>query len=325
MEVGDQFCPRCGSPQPGFRPQKPAVPETICCKNCGAPVPLDFGQRSYICNYCGSSIVIETPGLLAGQQPEFVLPFALPPEKASHAIRQHVRSCAFVPAEVYRHLEMGELRGVYVPCWHFAVSAESEWSALIGEYWERTETYTVIVRGRPQILVRKVRETEWWPLEGKFHQFWSGYLVPATPTLTPAELAEIGPFHLEGLKRYRAEFLAGWVAENPSLPKEDAFLQAEQHFEQAQRQAISEFLPGDTYRNLRIRTAFTSVESDLVLIPVYIFTIRYRGQNYRLLMNGQTGKIVGSVPRDWKAIGLLLLALLIGVILAILGLWWFLR
>ena len=315
MELGDLFCPRCGNPQPARSPAQAAAPKSISCRNCGAPVPLDPGQRSYTCSYCGSSIVVEAPGFQPDQQPEFVLPFALSPEKASQAMGQFLRSCPFVPKEVYERVEIGELRGVYLPCWHFAVSAESVWSALIGEYWYRTETYTVVVGGRRHVRTRQVRETEWWPLQGKFQHFWSGYLVPATPTVTPTELEEIGPFHLEGLKRYRPEFLAGWGAENPSISKEDAFPQAEQYFEKSQRRAISEFLPGDTYRKLQVETTFTSLESHLTLVPVYILTFQWRGSSYRLLMNGQTAKVAGSVPQDWKTIALVIGAVLVGTIL----------
>ena len=49
---------------------------------------------------------------------------------------------------------------------------------------------------------------------------------------------------------------------------------------------------------------------ELVLLPVWIATFRHREEVWRLLVNGQTGEVVGQAPRDPKKIaGLVLLAL----------------
>ena len=34
------------------------------------------------------------------------------------------------------------------------------------------------------------------------------------------------------------------------------------------------------------------------MVPVWILTTRYNGQPYTFMMNGQTGKFVGSLPYD---------------------------
>ena len=36
------------------------------------------------------------------------------------------------------------------------------------------------------------------------------------------------------------------------------------------------------------------------LLPVWILTTRYQNQVYTFAMNGQTGKMVGNLPIDWK-------------------------
>ena len=50
-----------------------------------------------------------------------------------------------------------------------------------------------------------------------------------------------------------------------------------------------------------------------VLLPVYVFDIKWNGQSYSFAVNGQTGKVVGTLPEDkalkrkyfwkWWAIG----------------------
>lgn len=36
------------------------------------------------------------------------------------------------------------------------------------------------------------------------------------------------------------------------------------------------------------------------LLPVWILTTRYRDKVFTFAMNGQTGKMVGNLPIDWK-------------------------
>ncbi len=305
MDVGDAFCSVCGGAQSGaqLKPSRPSWTESFSCPNCGAESKIDPSERSYTCAYCGSSSVLDRPGWRAFQQePEFVLPFAVTPAEAKKLVANFLKGRWFVPEAVRKAIENGELVGKYLPFWHFAVSANSTWFAEIGEYWYRRESYTVVVGGRKQVRTRQVRKVEWWPLHGKFHRFWRGYLVPASESLTQAEVDLAGPFWLEGLKRYRADFLAGWQAENATVAREDALALAEELFRRWQREAILDFLPGDTYRNFKVDTALEHLETDLVLVPFYICPYRWGKRQLRIVINGQTGKVSGAIPRDWKQI-----------------------
>ena len=59
---------------------------------------------------------------------------------------------------------------------------------------------------------------------------------------------------------------------------------------------------------------------DLILLPVYLLSYRYRNKLYRFLMNGQTGKVAGSKPLSpWRimlTIGGVLAAILVFLLLA---------
>lgn len=304
VEAGDIFCSFCGHGLREIAPRSPtrAGEELFTCTNCGASWTIDPTQRSYTCEYCGSTFVFDRGSLaLVGREPEFVLPFSISPEEARERFAHFVRGRWFVPRELRKKLASARPVGKYLPFWHFAVSADSTWSAEIGEFWYDSKN--------------KVHRTEWWPLRGKFHRFLRGYFIPANNTVSEWEVNQVGPFWLEGFKRYRPEFLAGWVAENPTIPQEAALPSAEEAFHRDQERAIAEFLPGDTYRNLRVRTKITHLETDLVLLPLYIVDFRWGKGARRLIMNGQTGKIYGPIPRDWRRI-----VLTIVVVLAVLAL-----
>jgi hypothetical protein len=220
------------------------------------------------------------------------------------------------------------MKGVYLPFWSFSMLAQSDWRASIGEYWYRTETYTTTnSEGKTETRTRRVRETEWWPLSGAHHRFYSGYLVSGSRGLSQADAERIKPFHLPALKRYEPYFLAGWLSEEYSVSRDDALVRCQQEFYGREQSQVAAFLPGDTYRDLQVNTRFSHVNSDLCLLPVYVLSYRYKERLYRFLVNGQTGEVSGDKPVSaWRiglAVGggvlLLVIAVLVIILLAGLG------
>ena len=101
LDALDRFCGACGTPhQPeqtatrtgGENVGTEASPTELAsavehkffrCKNCGAEVATDPGQRSYVCPFCDSTYVVEfSPQQTDRKPPEFVAPFAVSPDKA---------------------------------------------------------------------------------------------------------------------------------------------------------------------------------------------------------------------------------------------------
>ena len=203
---------------------------------------------------------------------------------------------------------------MYIPFWSFSMLAESRWSAAIGEHWTRTETYTTQENGKTVTKTRQVTETEWWDLGGGHHEYYSGYLITGSRGLAQKDADRIAPFHLAALKRYAPFFLAGWLCEEYSVERQAAEQFSKQAFEQMEERNIAEFLPGDTYRNLQTQTEFSRIGSDLILLPIYLLSYRYRNKLYRFLLNGQTGKSDGDKPLSaWRvglAVGIVLLLVL---------------
>jgi hypothetical protein len=326
LDRDDRFCATCGLPHPvpGAPRAGPSPPRHIRCQTCGAEVTTDLQQRSYVCPFCDSTYVIELPPQLAGtQRPEFVIGFAIPPQEALAAYHRWIAQRGwFRPGDLKSTRIDDKLRGVYLPFWSFAMRAESRFWATIGEYWYRTQTYTVLTGGRPTTRTRRVRETEWWPLSGRHHAYYSGYLVSGSRGLSQSDAECIGPFELAALKRYEPYFLAGWLSEEYSVSRQEAEARCREEFLRREQQAVRDFLPGDTHRDVRVQTRLEQLESDLILLPVYVLTYRYRGRLYRFLMNGQTGRIYGVKPVSWLRIGLAVAAAgLLAAAIAALLLW----
>lgn len=313
IERDDRFCPVCGgslpigrAPVPAGQPQAAAAHRRFQCNNCGAEVAIDPDQRSYVCAFCDSAYVVELPEAETDRQPpEFVIGFAVTREAAHEKFKRWIGTNNwFRPDDLSRAQIAEKLRGVYLPFWSFSMLAQSRWSAEIGEHWWRTETYTTMEKGKLVTKTRRVQETEWWNLAGGHHEYYSGYLVSDSRGLNQADAELVKPFHLPALRRYEPFYLAGWLSEEYSIDREAALAVCQQEFLRREHDNVAAHLPGDTYRELRVETEMSDVNSDLILLPVYLLSYRYRDKLYRFLINGQTGKTVGYKPWSWLKIGL---------------------
>lgn len=316
VEDGDQFCNACGAPQEvAAHPDAPAM-RSIECKNCGSLLNIPADERSITCPFCDSNYVVDLPATASDRQPpEFVLGFAVTPEQALEKFREWLKTGGmFRPGDLHQAKIEDKLRGVYLPFWSFSMLAQSNWSAEIGEYWYRTETYTVTVNGKTEMRTRQVRETEWWPLRGRHHRYYSGYLVSASRGLPQQYAEQIKPYRMEALKRYQPYFLAGWLSEEYSVERDDALTICQQEFCRREQDNVGHFMPGDTHNSLAVTTDYSDINSDLILLPVYLLSYRYGEKLYRFLLNGQTGKTAGDRPWSGKRIGI---AVAIGITILI--------
>lgn len=323
VERHDKFCPACGCPHEVATIVEAEIVESaqkhFRCENCGAEVATDPDQRSYVCPFCDSTVVVEySPERTGRQAPEFVIGFAVTPEQAQEYFQRWIRESSwFRPGDLKTATIAEKQKGVYLPFWSFSMLAISQWSASIGEYWYRTETYTTTnAQGKTETRTRRVRETEWWPLAGNHHRYYSGYLISGSRGLPQRDAERIKPFQLPALKRYEPYFLAGWLSEEYSVARNDALELCRREFYRREQQNIASFLPGDTHQQLAVSTKFQHENSDLCLLPVYILSYRYRDKLYRFLVNGQTGKSAGDKPVSWLRIGIVagVAALVVGLL-----------
>ena len=328
LEPEDKFCPACRTANPNYQSGRAApgpglVPASegrasskhFQCQQCGAEVVTDPDQRSYVCAFCDSTYVVELPQAETGRQPpEFIVGFAVTREQAQQAFQKWLHENDwFRPGDLAKASIADKLKGVYLPFWSFTMRATSRWQAQIGEHWYRTETYTTTdSKGRLQTRTRQVQETEWWPLSGRHHRYYSGYMVSGSKGLPHEQALRIQPFNLPALKRYEPYYLAGWLAEEYSVERGSALSTCQEEFQRREQANIAAFLPGDRHSGLAVETQFSQVSSDLCLLPVYILSYRYHDKVYRYLMNGQTGKVAGEKPISQTRI-----AIAVGVVVAI--------
>lgn len=271
---------------------------SLTCTGCGAVIDVDKGHRTAVCIYCQTPGVVESP--LSGNvsKAEFVLPFLVGREAALAGMRDWIKTRGIFCPNGVKTASLESTEGVYVPSYLYSCVANSRYQAQIGEDYTESETCLTTSNGKSVARTRTVTKTEWRDLAGVHARYISDVVVTASKGIPNAELEAIEPFDLRKLYRMEPAVLSGWVAEEPSLNLEGCFEMARQEALFSVGLALREFMPGDSHRNLTHTTLFDREGADLVLVPVWVLSVRWHSLKpaLRILINGQTGKIGGTAP-----------------------------
>ncbi len=289
------------------------------CRTCGAGLSIAAAERTAICPYCASPSVLERPEALDRPNPVFAIGFTVTREVAAAAVRRWARDQArrFRRSGIDR-APVEDIRGIYVPAYLYSAVASAEYRARIGERYTEVQTYTTTVNGKLVTRTRTVTKTEWRDLGGRYDGYLADLLVTSSRGLSNPEMEALEPFDLGLLRRYGPELVSGWIAEEPTLSQAECLALARGEAVAAIGRRLSDFMPGDTHADLRYQTTVDREVLDLVLVPVWVLAVRHdpKAPPLRVLVNGQTGEVVGKAPLSWGKIlaavggGLALLGLL---------------
>jgi hypothetical protein len=291
----------------------------IACRACGAKILFEPLHRTARCPYCDSPSVIDRPATPDRPDPVFVVGFSVDRNEATGRMRRFIARKKLAPPGL-RGKAAEKVSGVYLPTYLYSAISSSSFHAMIGEDYYVTE---VKRDSKGRTSVRRKRKTEYYDLRGPHHAYVGDVVVTASRGIPNDEIEAIEPFDLGDLRRFSPSTVSGWVSEEPSLTREECLQLARRESTGKLRDVVRRFMPGDSCRGLETRTALTEEAVDLVLLPVWVFAIRYRDDRppIRILVNGQTGKAWGKIPVSWKKIAVIAAAVLgLAAVPAIIGL-----
>jgi hypothetical protein len=297
---------------------------TFACGQCGAALAFE-GVRTSICPYCASPNFVERPATAGQPDPQFVLTFTGDAAVARRALDRWLGSRNLFADSALRSAKVEDLRGVYVPAYLYSAVANTAYTAQIGENYTETETYTVTdSEGKTRTESRTVTRTEYRPLAGQHVGYVTDVVVSASAGLTNDELERVEPYDLKQLRRFTPSLVSGWLTEEYARAPDECERSSRGEAVERIGLALRRFMPGDSFSDLTWKTAVSWESLDPILVPVWVFAVRYRKdkQPLRIIINGQTSKIAGRVPLSaWKiTIAVLVLcAVIAGVILLWMG------
>jgi predicted RNA-binding Zn-ribbon protein involved in translation (DUF1610 family) len=288
LDEEDLFCSNCGAEapaQPGIEaaPVRSLTVHRFDCSSCGASLVWPAAAQGLRCMFCGRESLAEQPAARV-PAPSRVCPFRIDRVRAEAAFREWLGQGAFRPNDLRTGAVLTGMRGVYLPYWSFTVECDTYWTA-------------------DSNFIPPGAKAEWAPQFGTHRGSYSGTLVPASGALTLREVRGIGAYDLAAAVPYSPEVLGDVPAEPFAVTRKRARLLAREGLEERLRADCKELVPGPRQRNLKLNTLTTGTTAEPVLLPAWILAWEYRGRPFRVLVNGESGKVEGTAPvSPWKVL-----------------------
>ncbi len=270
------------------------------CQQCGGRTVLPPGQASSTCPYCGSSALVAAPDDADLIPPQAILPMRQSQLDISRLVRAWLGRDFFAPDDLTQLARDSRLTPIYIPFWRFSMNLTLFWRAQVAQGYERRWTWQ----------------------DGETAFLYEDFLEPGSHALPADLLSSVSPFDLSQLVRFKPEFLAGWPAGSYDVPLSQASLDTRAAIvRDASKKLWTKAASGQHVATLQVlRPEYSGQTFQLALLPVWIGTYQYRGKTYRVLVNGQTGKVAGDRPADRLKVVLLILLILAALIPLAVGL-----
>jgi hypothetical protein len=327
-------CDHCGNTQPieGGRPAHSALREldfraaieqrlseidieetrTSTCPNCGAIVEFDPDIHAKECPFCATPVVTGT-GVNRHIKPGGLMPFLVDEGAAKQAMGDWLGRLWFAPNGLQAYAKRGRrLSGIYVPYWTFDARTQTDYAGQRGTVY--TEMRTVVRDGkRHSVPVTRVR---WRPVRGRVARAFDDVLVLASRSLPKRHTDALLPWDMTRLVPYTPEYLAGFRAEAYQVELPGGWAEAREIMDRTIERDVRFDIGGDRQQIQDMRTSISDVTFKHVLLPVWVAAYKFRGQSYRFVVNGQTGRVQGERPWSRLKIAIaVFFALLLGAAL----------
>ena len=303
LDEEDLFCANCGTENPhadasASRLAKVTDHHSFECDGCGASMSYDASAKALRCPFCGSTEMHRKPGVRS-IQPDLVVPFSIAKEQATKRLKAWLSEGFWKPSDAARASTIGEMTAVLVPYWVFNAECDTSWTG-------DTSVTPMGSRG------------DWAPLSGTNRSRYENILVGGSSVLTPRETASIEPFQTDQGVPPEQFDLQNTTFESFRVPRKLARPLARGVIEERERLTCSQYISGRS-RNVKVNVKIESMIGRPCLLPVWILAYRYKKEVYRVLINGQTGKISGTSPFAYGKLTIIIVivALVIAAIVAI--------
>ena len=261
--------------------------KVVKCENCSAKNVIDKNSITSTCPFCGSNQVVDTDEL-SGIKPQRVIPFKLNEGDASTKYHTWVKKRFLTPSKIKKAKIETTISGVYLPIWTFDTNTLSHYNGRLGKH------YTVVRgSGKNRRVETRIR---WYRISGIKALTFDDLPVNAGKKISQDEINSLLPYETNDSFLYKREFLVGFSAEHYDVKLKEGWEKAKNITVPTIKSQILRQYIYDVVGYINIKTNYNDITYKYVLIPVWIGNYKYKNKNYRYLVNGETGKLVGKAP-----------------------------
>ena len=256
------------------------------CSSCGAELVCDENTMATECVYCGNPTMI--PKRFDGKlKPDLIIPFKKTKDDAVNALKNFYKGHYLLPSNFTANNRVEAIQPMYVPFWLFDSNVEAHADFQAAKI-SRVETPNEIITTKKVFSCHRAGKMnfEKIPADG-------------SKKMDDAYMESIEPFNYAELVDFQTGFLTGYLADKYDVTAEECSARADKRVENSAIEVLQSSVKDFDMVTLENSAVIKDGGKVLyVMVPVWILTTRYNDVPYTFMMNGQTGKVVGSLPYD---------------------------
>ena len=245
------------------------------CSTCGAEISTNDVEVSTFCGYCGQPTIVFNR-MVSQTKPQKIIPFSITKDEAEKKIRRYLKRSIFTKRSI-RNFKTERIVGIYVPFWLFDMNYSSK-QTLKGDEGS----------GKNKRTYNYYRECEC---------NFKNLTVDASMRLDNTLSSRLEPYDFADSKAFDIGYLSGFYADCYDVRSDEARRDA---ISKAKHLYDSEVIKTVPARNVSImfdQPDYQINSSTYAMLPAWFLSfIDKDNKCYTILVNGQTGKVVGALP-----------------------------
>ncbi len=262
--------------------------EVVRCKSCGGTEIIDSNATYGKCSFCDSNFVI-TETVEGVNVPKYMIPFEVTEEQAISKSIEYLKKKNPLRFGARRSVKSGKnITPIFQPTWVFSANLTTTYLEYYFEDGSGGEK-----KGSDSSQFNYLCAT------GSSHKY-------------NMQLNKLKYNFSKEIERFNPDYTCGYPATINSMSVFDAFKLAKYEMQKETAIRLVKEKPIHSVPE-RFDFKYENVMCNIVLTPAWITTFTFRSNTYALVVNGQTGEVVGKVPRSR------ILFLIIVILIAIIG------
>ncbi|SCY43881.1 hypothetical protein [Alkaliphilus peptidifermentans] len=254
------------------------------CTSCGAEIVTDDVTAATFCYYCHSPAIL--PGQLSGKyRPAKVLPFKFKRDSATTTFINWCKKKPLLSKDFTSASQLELLSGIYVPFWLFDCDIRGKMTA-------EGRNIRTWVSGN-----KKYTETKYYDVVRAGTACFGKIPADGSKKIDDQLMETLEPFDYSQMEDFSMSYLSGYLAEKYDKDQNDVYGRISDRVQKYTDKLLRDAIKG--YSSVSVKNCNVDIyksKATYVLLPAWIFTYDYKGKKYIFAMNGQTGKVAGSLP-----------------------------
>lgn len=275
------------------------------CPRCGAEIIADNNTTTTFCCYCHGPIVMSDK-FTGDFKPSKIIPFKIDKDTAIEEFIKWSKSKWFLSREFTSYKQLEKITGIYIPFWLIN-------SSVTGQLSARGKKITVWTSGDYKYV-----KTDVYDIYREADLNFKNVPHNASNKMNDKVMEAIEPYNYSDLKEFSIAYLPGFISEKYDMKKEEVLPMIEDRIKKGTNEILNESITGYSSTEMReSHISFNKTKCNYALLPVWMMTYSTDKKEYIFVMNGQDGKVFGTLPISKQKLALLFITVFCIVFLAV--------